>query len=83
MKLKYRSADHLGPEHRGHRVTVRRKLAEGGYSDVVGVLEHIDISSVTVRTHKGDTVTITRSEIAAARVVEAPPPRNPANPAPG
>jgi ribosome maturation factor RimP len=81
--VEYRSVDRLGPQHRGHRVTVRRKLAEGGYSDVIGVLEHIDISSVAVRTHKGEKVTIPRSEIAAARVVEAPPLKNPTNPAPG
>jgi len=81
--MEYRSVDHLGPQHQGHRVTVRRKLHEGGYSDVVGVLEHIDISSVRVRNHKGVAVTIPRSEIAAARVVETSPLRNPSNPAPG
>jgi ribosome maturation factor RimP len=83
MSYEYRSVDILGPEHQGHRVTVRRRLQEGGYSDVVGVLEHIDTSSVTVRTHRGDKVVIPQSEIAAARVIEAPPLKNPANPAPG
>ena len=83
MSFEYRSVDTLGPQHRGHRVTVRRKLSEGGYTDIVGVLEHIDISSANIRTHKGDVVTIPRSEIAAARVVEAPPLKNPTNPAPG
>ena len=71
--MEYRSVDEIKPEHQGHRVTIRRKLPEGGYSDVVGVAEHVDLSSVTVRTHKGEKVTIGRSEIAAARVIEAPP----------
>ena len=83
MSFEYRSVDHLGSQHQGHRVTVRRTLPEGGYSDVVGVLEHIDISSVRVRNHKGVAITIPRSEIVASRVVEAAPLKNPANPAPG
>jgi hypothetical protein len=70
--MKFRSVDQLGPEHRGHRVTVRRKLAEGGYSDVVGVCETIDASSVTVRNKHGEAITIARAEIVAARVI-APP----------
>ena len=83
MSVKYRSVDEIKPEHRGHRVTIRRRLPDGGYSDVVGVAEHVDLSSVTVRTHRGEKVTIGRSEIAAARVVEAPPLKNPQNSAPG
>jgi hypothetical protein len=38
---------------------------------------------VTIRNHKGEKIEINRSEIAAARVVEAPPLKNPENPAPG
>jgi len=81
--MEYRSVDHLKPEHVGHRVTVRRRLPEGGYSDVVGVLEHAGAAFVTVRTHDGKRHEIVRSEIAAARVVSAPGLRNPQNPAPG
>jgi ribosome maturation factor RimP len=83
MSFEYRSVDEIRPEHRGHRVVVRMRLPEGGYTDVIGVCEHVDLSSVTVRTHKGEKVTIGRSEIAAARVVEAPPLEHPENPAPG
>jgi ribosome maturation factor RimP len=68
----------------GQRVTIRRRLPEGGYSDVVGVLEHADESTVAVRDKRGQLVTIGRAEIAAARVVTSKPPlRNPQNPAPG
>jgi ribosome maturation factor RimP len=67
--MKYRSADQIGPEHIGRRVTVRRKLAEGGYSDVLGVCEQADATSVTVRNKEGEAIVIERSEIVAARVV--------------
>lgn len=81
--MRYRSVDQIKREHQGHRVTIRRKLPEGGFSDVVGIAEHVDEASVTVRNHKGETVEIKRSEIAAARVIEAPPLEDPQNPAPG
>ena len=81
--MRYRSVDQLDKEHQGHRVTIRRKLPEGGYSDVVGIAEHVDDTSVTVRTHKGETIEINRSDIAAARVIGSPPLENPQNPAPG
>ena len=53
----------------GRRVTVRRKLAEGGYSDVLGVCEEAGPDSVTVRNKKGEAIVIERSQIVAARVV--------------
>jgi ribosome maturation factor RimP len=81
--VRYRSVHTIEPDHIGHRVTVRRKLDDGQLSDVIGVLEDVDAASVTVRTHHGDRHTIVRSDIAAARVHEAPTPRNPPNPAPG
>ena len=67
--MKYRSADQIGPEHVGRRVTVRRVLSEGGYSDVLGVCEEADTDSVTVRNKDGEAIVIARSEITAARVV--------------
>ncbi len=70
--MKFRSVDQIGPEHVGLRVTIRRKRPEGGYSDVVGVAEHIDEASVTVRDRGGRVIEIQRGEIAAARVIEAP-----------
>jgi ribosome maturation factor RimP len=73
--LKYRSVDQIGPQHLGHRVTVRRTLPEGGYSDVIGVCENADASSITVRNKKGESIVIARSEIAAARVVGSPSPK--------
>jgi ribosome maturation factor RimP len=75
--VKYRSVDQIGPEHLGHRVTVRRRLPEGGYSDVLGVCEQIDASTVTVRNNQGETIAIKRSEIVAARVVGSPARKDP------
>jgi len=73
--VKYRSANQIGPQHLGRRVTVRRTLPEGGYSDVIGVCEQADASSVTVRNKKGESIVIERSEIVAARVVGSPSPK--------
>ncbi len=81
--MKYRSADHIGKEHLGRRVTIRRKLPEGGYSDVVGIAERVDDASVTVRNSEGETVEINRGDIAAARVIGSAPLEDPQNPAPG
>ena len=68
----------------GRRVTIRRRLPEGGYSDVVGVLEDADESSVAVLNKRGELVTIARAEIAASKVIPSKPShRNPQNPAPG
>ena len=50
-------------------MTVRRTLAEGGYSDVLGICEEADATSVTVRTKEGEAIMIERSQIVAARVV--------------
>jgi len=70
--MRFRSVDDIGPEHRGRRVTVRRKLPDGGYSDVIGVCEQADPSSLTVRNKNGETIVIARSEIVAARLVGPP-----------
>ena len=67
--MRFRSVDQIGPEHLGHRVTVRRALPEGGYSDVVGVCEQADAESVTVRNKKGEAITVRRGDIVASRVV--------------
>ncbi|MCL2787524.1 MAG: hypothetical protein FWD59_03390 [Micrococcales bacterium] len=52
----------------GHRVTVRRRLAEGGYSDALGELVSVDSGAVIVRTRRGE-VSVPVAEIAIARVV--------------
>ncbi len=55
----------------GAKVMVRRRLAEGGYSDTVGILLERDAEHVVVRGRRGD-VTVPAAEIAIGKVV--PPP---------
>ena len=68
--MRFRSAGELTAESIGRRVTVRRRLADGMASDVVGTLEAVDASSVTVRDKHGASVVIPRAEIVASRVIE-------------
>ena len=59
----------------GRRVTVRRHLAGGGFSDVVGILESCDDEQFSVRDRTGKLRRIKRTEIAAAKVIVPPRPR--------
>ncbi|MDO8106879.1 hypothetical protein Q6348_06670 [Isoptericola sp. b441] len=56
----------------GAKVMVRRRLADGGYSDVVGVLLERDADHVLVRGRRGD-AHVPADQIAIGKVV--PPPR--------
>lgn len=56
----------------GARVVVRRRLADGRYSDVLGELLTTDDDGVRVRTRRGD-VSVPATEIAVGKVV--PPAR--------
>ncbi|MBX9244160.1 hypothetical protein ICW40_04975 [Actinotalea ferrariae] len=59
----------------GVRVVVRRRLAEGGWSDVLGELLEVGADGVVVRTRRGD-VAVPAEDIALGKVVPpAPPPR--------
>ena len=73
--MRYRSAGRLGPDAVGRRVTVRRRLPEGGASDTVGVLVALDERHATVRNAAGADVVIAVEEIVAARVIAPPSPR--------
>lgn len=68
--MRFRSAQTLGADAIGRRVTVRRRLADGMASDVVGTLEAADADAVTVRDKHGSLVRIARTEIVASRVIE-------------
>ncbi len=56
----------------GARVVVRRRLAEGGWSDVLGELVASDEDGVVVRTRTGQDVRVPGSEIGVGKV-EADP----------
>jgi len=57
----------------GRRVTVRSRNSQGGFSDVVGILENCDDESFGVRDRTGKLRHIPRSGVVAAKVV--PPAR--------
>lgn len=58
----------------GSRVVVRRRLPEGGYSDVLGELVYRSEQAVEVA-HHGGTERIEAAEIAVGKVVPPPPER--------
>ena len=60
----------------GARVIVRRRLAEGGYSDVLGYLETVDDDGVRVATRRGP-VYVPSDDIAVGKLIPPPPPRRP------
>ena len=59
----------------GVRVVVRRRLPEGGYSDVLGELVGSGPEGVTVRSRHGD-VDVHAEEIAIGKIVPPRPPRD-------
>ncbi|MDR2372705.1 MAG: hypothetical protein LBD77_01105 [Bifidobacteriaceae bacterium] len=58
----------------GSRVTIRRRLAEGGYADTVGRLEAADADHVEVRHRSGQLRRVEAGQIAIAHLIEAAPP---------
>jgi len=63
----------------GARVIVRRRLAEGGYSDVLGDLLAVDDDGVRVASRRGP-VDIPAAEIAIGKLIPPPPPPRPRRP---
>jgi hypothetical protein len=64
------------PADVGERVSLRRRLPTGEYSDVVGVLESWSNGVLTVRRRTGEPVTVPEEIVVAGKVVPpAPPPR--------
>lgn len=63
----------------GERVVVRRRLADGRYSDVLGELLAANDDGVLVRTRRGD-IAVGADEIAIGKVVPPARPRRPRGP---
>ncbi|WP_019629548.1 hypothetical protein [Actinomadura atramentaria] len=60
----------------GQRISLRRRLPTGEYSDVVGVLESWSGGTLRVRRRTGELAEVEASAMVAAKVVPpAPPPR--------
>lgn len=58
----------------GARVVVRRRLVEGGFSDVLGDLVGRDERTLVIRTRRGE-VEVATEEIALGKLVPPAPPR--------
>jgi hypothetical protein len=69
----------------GQRISLRRRLPTGEYSDVVGVLESWSAGTLTVRRRDGELVEVPERIMVAAKVVppQPPPRRRPRRDAPG
>jgi hypothetical protein len=67
----------VSPADTGSRVSLRRRLQTGEYSDVVGVLESWDEGVLSVRRRDGELVSVAAESLVAGKVVPPAPPRRP------
>ncbi len=63
------------PADVGNRVSLRRRLPTGAYSDVVGILESWSEGLLTVRRRDGSLVSVPADTLVAGKVVPPPPKR--------
>lgn len=64
----------VGPGDRGVRVSLRRRLPEGGFGDVLGELLSWD-AVVRVQRRDGSVVEVPAADVVAAKKVPPPPER--------
>ena len=72
-----RYAWNVTPGDVGARVSLRRRLAEGGLGDVLGVLEAWQDGVLTVRRRDDSTVTVDEADVVAVKQVPPAPARRP------
>lgn len=72
-----RYALEVGPGDSGVRISLRRKLVEGGHGDVLGELLSWVDGVVTIRRRDDVVVTIDATTVVAARRIGPPPERRP------
>jgi len=65
----------VGPGDSGIRVTIRRRLPEGGLGDVLGQLLSWDGGQLVVERRDGTKVTIAEQDVVAAKRIPPPPQR--------
>lgn len=73
--MRYLARSTVGCDDVGRRVTVRYRLPEGGFSDVVGVLETCDEQTLGVRDRSDRLRHVRRDDVVASRVVPPMDPR--------
>ncbi|MDP9101886.1 MAG: hypothetical protein M3N21_07055 [Actinomycetota bacterium] len=70
----------VGPGDSGMRVTVRRRLVEGGLGDVLGELLEWDAGVLKLRRRDGVVVEVAEGDVVAAKRIPPPPPPRGADP---
>ncbi|GAA3722645.1 hypothetical protein HDA32_000820 [Spinactinospora alkalitolerans] len=70
----------MTPQDIGRRATLRIKLPDGRFRDIVGVLETWEGDIIRVRRRDGTVTEVTSGEVVAGRVVPQQPPRRRAEP---
>lgn len=75
MHLSGRFVHRISPEDVGKRVTVRIRLAEGGFTDVIGVVESWEQGALTLRRRDGSLAEVAEDSIVASRIVPQTPPK--------
>ena len=65
----------VSPTDLGVRVSLRRRLAEGGLGDVLGVLESWQDGVLVLRRRDGSAVSVTEADVVAVKRVPPPPER--------
>ena len=70
-----RYAREVGPGDSGMRISLRRRLPEGGYGDVLGVLSSWADDVVTVVRGDGSSVVIAAADVVATRRIPPAPAR--------
>ena len=74
--MRYRLVVRLTPADVGKRVVIRWRPGDSKQmTDVLGILEHADASSLAVRTRDGTLVVIPAGRALAGKVVPPPPAR--------
>jgi hypothetical protein len=72
-----RYAVEVGPGDSGMRISLRRRLAEGGLGDVLGELVSWSQGQVQLRRRDGVLVTVAEGDVVAAKRIGPPPERRP------
>ncbi|RCV48326.1 hypothetical protein DEF23_25170 [Marinitenerispora sediminis] len=70
-----RLANTVTPQDVGRRVTLRNRLPDGRFRDIVGVLESWEDGVIRVRRRDGETAAVEARDVVASRIVPQHPPR--------
>lgn len=70
----------LTPQDVGRRATVRSRLPDGRFRDIVGVLESWQDGVLVLRRRDGSTAQVCEADVVASRIVPQHPPRRRAAP---